>query len=125
MISGTPSLNFANTSSTDYIFSYGIANTGYVIMPFSGTLTYSIPNNITRLTLRPSGLLPSCALTLPVPFNNQDGKIINIFSNAAITVITIAAPTGYLMADSVTSLLANAKYQFQFCAANLSWYRIG
>jgi hypothetical protein len=76
---------------------------------------------VSILQMTPAGTLTT--LTIKTPLYPVDGEVMEIFSTAAISTLTMTAQTGQTLNGALTSLTANTGGAWVYSASNLTWDR--
>lgn len=72
--------------------------------------------------LNSGGAVLGLTVTLPIT-GTQDGQIIKLSTNSAITGLVVNAETGGFIQGVLTSLLGGGDGIFQFRKSNNTWYK--
>lgn len=89
-----------------------------------GTVSPTITDSLTTMNVILNGTLAIVGLTLTLPVTNtQDGQIIKVSTNVAITGLVVNAETGGFIQGLLTSLLGGGDGIYQFRKSNNTWYK--
>lgn len=89
-----------------------------------GSVAPTLTDNGTTMNviINSAGAILGLTITLPVNAT-QDGQIIKISTNSAITGLVVNAETGGLIQGVLTSLIGGGDGIYQFRASNKTWYK--
>lgn len=91
----------------------------YSIQVPGAAFAITVPNNIGRLILEPTGAETG---TITLPAAPSDGQIVQIFTTQTLT-LTLSVVSGQTIVGGVTTLAANASVAYIFDAATSAWHR--
>lgn len=91
-------------------------------VPATGN-TVQVDDNAECLVLNHAGTL--AALTVNMPANPYDGQPLEMFFNAAVTALTMAAGGTKTLKAGLTAGTANGFAKWRYSKADTTWYRVG
>lgn len=120
---GQEQIRADNTGSvlTDVVLSQMRDCIGYSkITPSTGG-TFTATNGQKEVVIL--GTTTLTAFNVVLPASPYDGQQFNIYSKPAITTLTVTAPGGATLNDTVTTLSATTNVRFLYSLANTTWDR--
>jgi hypothetical protein len=95
---------------------------GYQV--FTQATTQTVQVNAGTSVIEFTGTTAATSATLNLPVAPVDGQRVEIFSQAGITTLTIAATTGQTVSNAATTLAANGSTEMLYQLSAKIWYRI-
>jgi hypothetical protein len=98
-----------------------------VLVPTTG-FAITLPGSSTPLfqsvtILDPAGTLATGTLTMPA--TPSDGMRQRVSSSQTVTALTVSPGAGQTVKNAPTTLSAGTSFEYEYNAANTTWYRIG
>ncbi|HEV2674148.1 MAG TPA: hypothetical protein VGV37_06360 [Aliidongia sp.] len=95
---------------------------GYQIVTQATSQTVQVANTSSVLDL--TGATVATTATVNLPLAPIDGQRIQVFSQAGVTTLTLAAPGGQTIVGGATALAANGSVEYIYQLSTTTYFRI-